>query len=489
MKENNHVVFRMEYVSMYCIAKMLLRNLWMILASAISLALIVSLLLSWTYVPQYSANMTYAVNSRADNSGSSASLTSTREVASVLSELLTTEMIYDGIRSSDPRLAGFDGTISAVQLGDTNFIQVTATASTPESAFLALNALVQVFPNAASFISSRSILTVMKNPSVTPAPTNPSNVEKMSLMGGAVGALAMAALLCYICIQRGTVQTRSGARNMLDAHIIASVPHEWKNRTVKTALRRVNKHVQVFSPTVSFGYTEQINAACSQLEHEASARGRKTFLITGIGENEGKSTVSGNIAAGLALKGHKVILLDCDLRKPAQKAFFDNEFKAELGLDQLLSCGNVAENIHRSITKSEKTGLYMMFCHQSDDRSAELLSSETMVSLLHLLRQDYDFVILDTPPMGMFPDTEILADLVDASMLVVRQDYVPACDINDHIDILRAYKAGFLGVVLNDMMQTPAHYSGHSRYGYGDHYGYGHSSRSGHDGASDGKEA
>ena len=480
MRENNHVGFRMEFISPYCIMKMLLRNIWMVIASAMVFGLSVSLLLSWTYVPQYSASMTYAVNSRTASSGSSASLTSTREVASVLSELLTTEMIYDGIRSSDPRLANFDGTISANQLGETNFIQVRATAKTPESAFLALNALVDVFPNAASFISGRSTLTVMKNPSVSPVPSNPSNVEKMSLYGGIAGAAAMIALLCYICVQRGTIQTRSGARHMLDAHVIASVPHEWKNRTVKAAVRRVNKHVQVFSPTVTFAYTEQINAVCSQLEHEATARGRKMFQITGIGENEGKSTVSGNVAAGLALKGHKVILLDCDLRKPAQKGFFDNEYKASTSLTELLSGNSIdPQQLESCIVKSDKTGLYMLFANHSDDRSAELLSSPNMVQLLDLLVGQYDFVILDTPPMGMFPDTEILADRVDATMLVVRQDYVPACDINDHIDVLRTYKAAFLGVVLNDMMLMPYSYSGHSRYGYGDRYGYGygHSSR------------
>jgi Mrp family chromosome partitioning ATPase len=66
--------------------------------------------------------------------------------------------------------------------------------------------------------------------------------------------------------------------------------------------------------------------------------------------------------------------------------------------------------------------------------------------------------------MGMFPDAEILAELVDASLMVVRQDYTAACDINDAIDSLRMYKAGFLGVILNDMVTSQR-----GRYGY--HYG------------------
>jgi Mrp family chromosome partitioning ATPase len=115
----------------------------------------------------------------------------------------------------------------------------------------------------------------------------------------------------------------------------------------------------------------------------------------------------------------------------------------------------------------EQLGIYMLFPINADARSAELLSGETMVSLIQQLRV-FDYVIFDTPPMGMFPDAEILAERVDASMLVVRQDYTAACDVNDAIDTLRQCKAGFLGCILNDML-VPAH----RQYGYGNRYGYG----------------
>ena len=81
--------------------------------------------------------------------------------------------------------------------------------------------------------------------------------------------------------------------------------------------------------------------------------------------------------------------------------------------------------------------------------------------------------------MGMFPDAEILADRVDASMLVVRQDYTAACDVNDAIDTLRQYKAAFLGCVLNDMLLSAHRKYGYGggRYGYGGKYSYGGHSR------------
>ena len=465
------VEFRMEFISPYCLARMVLHNLWMVIASAVICALAVSMLLTWTYEPQYKASMTYAVNSRMASTSSAGSLTATREVTSVLSELLTTDLIYEGIRSSDPRLVTFDGSIIARQVPESNFIEVSTTAKTPEQAFMALTALIEVFPNVAGFISGRSVLHVMKIPSVTTYPVNANNAPKMAMLAGIAGAAAMFALLCYICIQRGTVQTRTGARQLLDAPIVASLSHEWKNRTLKTALRRTNKHVQVFSPTISYAYSEQINTICSQMEHEANHRGARIFLTAGIGESEGKSTVAGNVAAALAMKGHKVALLDCDLRKPNQNKFFDNVYQAPLPLNKLLSKPFNRENLENCIQKGEKTGLHLLLPVKSDSRSAELLAGPTMNALLAALVEDnYDYIVVDTPPMGMFPDTEILADKVDATLLVVRQDYVPVCDINDAIDTLRRYKANFLGVILNDMMASSNH-----QYGYGSRYGYGHS--------------
>ena len=94
-----------------------------------------------------------------------------------------------------------------------------------------------------------------------------------------------------------------------------------------------------------------------------------------------------------------------------------------------------------------------------------------MDTLLKQLRV-FDFVLLDTPPMGYFVDAEALAEKADASMIVVRQDRTPAAEINETIDTLRTCKARYLGCILNDI--TFSFTEGYGGYGYGyGHYGYG----------------
>lgn len=451
---------------------MLLRNLWMILATALIFAMCASLYLSWIFVPKYQATMTYVVTSRRTSYATTGNQSATREVAAVLTEMLETDMVAESIRSHSPELADFDGTITASQVGESNMIVVTSEADTPEEAFLSVCAVEDNFPTIVGYLSNSCVVQVIRNPSVSAAPVNQVNTRQTTRNAALAGALGMAVLLCWFSISRETVQTTTGARHLLDAHIISvvnRVPRKW---TLRSLLHPSDKPLQVFDPTTSFQFNEQINAVCTRMEQEASVNGRKIFMITGVSENEGKSTISGNVAASLAMMGKKVAVLDCDLRNPSLNRFFGGKYVSAMPLNKLLGLPFSKENLLQCMVRHEQLGLYMLFATQPDRRCTELLTSHTMDALLNQLRI-FDYVILDTPPMGYFTDTEALMDRVDASMLVVRQDCTPACDINDAADVLRRAQSHFMGVVLNDMTAslTEGHHNSYG-YGYGAH-GYG----------------
>jgi Mrp family chromosome partitioning ATPase len=170
-----------------------------------------------------------------------------------------------------------------------------------------------------------------------------------------------------------------------------------------------------------------------------------------------------------------VALLDCDLRNPSLYQFFDSKYSAPIPLNKLLAEPFSKNDLLDCMQHHEKLGIFMLFSVSKDRRCTELLNSTTMDALLKQLRV-FDVVLLDTPPMGYFVDTEVLAEKADASMLVVRQDCTPAADINDAIDTLKACNARFLGCILNDItFSLTEGYGGYGYYGYGDYgrYGYG----------------
>ncbi len=465
--------FDFSDISPVCLIRSLLRGLWMIAAAALTAAMLASLAVGYFHHPEYRASMTYVVTTKRSALYPGTSITAAKEVGSILSELLDNDILLNRIREHSERLSGFEGVITAEVVGGSNFIVLNATASAPEDAFLSLKALNAIFPSLGDFLSSNSVVQLIRNPTVSASPVNRIDTAGITRPAAFGGAALTALVICLISVRRETIQTRDGAHRLLDAPILGVIRHEKKNRTLKDRIHRTVRGLQVFSPTTGFAYTEQINALCAEIEREAAENGRKIFLIAGVGENEGKSTLAGNIAAALAMRGGKTAIVDADLRKPSLHLFFDRRYNASLPLNRFLTQPFSEENLRRCIRLHERLGLYMLLPTESDPRSTELISGETMTQLLTKLRS-LDYVILDSPPMGICPDAEALAELADASLLVVRQDYTPACDINDAADVLRGANAAFLGCVLNGMRDIDDYLSGGYTYKkkYGG-YGYG----------------
>lgn len=451
---------------------MLARNLWMVIAAALIFSMATAVYIENFRTPVYRASMTYAVTAKKGNVYSNANITSAKEVAAVVAELIETDVITDNLRKSSPDLSDFSGKISASLVPESNFISVSAEDESPEKAYVALTSLAEIFPSLSDYISDSSVVQIIRNPQISSSPLNTLNEKRLCLIAAALGAGVTVLLLCWMSVKRETVQTKAGARGLLDSPIIASVGHEKKKCGVSGLFSRSKQGLQVFNPTTSFAYTEQISKICSQLDHENAAHGLKVFLVAGVGENEGKSTIAANIASALAMSGKNTALIDADLRKPSMNLFFDGKYSGKLPLNRFLAGPFTKNNLFNCMERHDKLGLYMLFPLESDKRSTELLTGATMQTLLRQLRV-LDYIIIDSPPMGLFPDAEALAESVDASLLVVRQDYTSSYDINDAIDTLKNSSSKFLGCVLNDMSERVHSYGyGYGKYGYGK-YGYG----------------
>ena len=209
--------------------------------------------------------------------------------------------------------------------------------------------------------------------------------------------------------------------------------------------------------------------------------GEKILMVTSFLENEGKSTVAANLALAMGQKGKKVLLLDCDLRKPACALVLDQNTDAP-GLADVL--GGKA-TLRDAVTPIEGTGICLLSSRKGQHHAADQIGSPAMAAILQAAVSAFDLVIMDTPPMSLAPDAEALSAMVDASLLVVRQNMAMAPDLNDAAGALEKSRSHLLGCVLNNVYGAgsfaPAyHYGGYGGYGsykkYG-RYGYGYGSR------------
>jgi capsular exopolysaccharide synthesis family protein len=140
-----------------------------------------------------------------------------------------------------------------------------------------------------------------------------------------------------------------------------------------------------------------------------------TISVTSPGPSEGKSTIAVNLASVLAQAGSRVLLVDADMRHPALHAVFKHAKKPGLS-DLVLMGGNPAQ----AIFETGLAGLYCLPCGTIPPSPADLFTLNATRDLLERLKGEYDYVVIDTPPVLVAADTPIVGALVDTSILIVR---------------------------------------------------------------------
>ena len=126
------------------------------------------------------------------------------------------------------------------------------------------------------------------------------------------------------------------------------------------------------------------------------------------------------------------------------------------------------------ILKDKTSNLYMLLEPNGTQNAAVLLSSDRMRAIIKWARREFDFVIVDLPPMAAAADSESITELADASLLVVRQNLATAPALNKAIESLKNGNAKLLGCVLNNVYSSPLPFNQDSNFGYANYDTYGH---------------
>lgn len=458
----------------YCVLRRIWQNLWMVLLSAGLFALLAYIGVTLFIHPTYTCSATFVVTPRNSSSSYQSSVSSvTSSTAEQFAKLLSGTTLVNRVQ----RLYGDDvkgASVSSTAVTSTNLIQLRTSGPSPQSAYYMCVGIIEHYEDYTQYVFDSVVLDTVTAPSVPGKSALRATQRKAMMIAAPLGAAAMIAVLALLCIISGTIQTIRGAHNQVDASLLATLNHQRKRRTLKSFFTRKKSSLLISNPTTSFLYVETIHQLRARLEHANRQHGCKTFLVTSVSENEGKSTVAANLALSLARRHKKVLLVDCDLRKSAQHLIFDASDKTTT-LNTLLKGSLEPDRLVEALLYRKAENLFFLFANNVRRHSAELLGSEQMSRLLSVLRMNFDYVILDSSPMGFFTDSEVLSDLADASVLVVRQDTISDKTVNDAVDALNRCRARFLGYVFNDVhtLNIAASLVGGRRYGYG--YGYGRS--------------
>ena len=456
-------------IELFTLVQDILKNIIFIILGGLAAAMLTFVVVNVRYVPQYTTNTTFVVGAKGSNN-TYANLNSAYTMATTFQKVLESTVMEETICKA-LGVEEIDAEITTEVMEGTNLLVLTVTDDTAKDSIDIIRTIMDNYSDVALYTVGDAVMTVLEEPEVPYVMNNPlnsSSILKKGFLAGAAVCVFLFGLLSYL---NNTVKKEEEIEQKLDARSLGSICYEFKYKTLKDFIKRDKKAILVDNPVSSFPFVEGYKKLASKVEYQFAKTGGKVLVVTSVSENEGKSTMAANLAITLADHGKKVVLIDGDIRRPSQFLILGIEPKENSEIGEFLKkSGITLQNVMR---KTDRKGLYFLGGRNCYSTSTEILHSDYLPRMMDACRKSADYVIVDTPPAGLLGDAEIFAQSSDAVLLVARQNYMLAEDINDILDEFRNNHATVMGVVLNGVQTFSgiADSSTGGRYGKYGHYG------------------
>jgi capsular exopolysaccharide synthesis family protein len=439
-----------------------IRRRWGSIAVCLLLALGVAGAITWQMTPQYESRAQLFISTSESDTSTAyqGGLYATQRVASYA------ELVNESRQLAERVANSLGGELDPDELQE----QVTATVK-PETVILELAVVgpdasqardvAQAYAEGLSELVSdletppgRDVApikaTIVDNAQISADPVSPQPVRNLGL-AAVLGLLLGVGLAVARELLDTSVSSPDDVADVTDAPILGNIHSD--GSAVGQPPASVLK-----SPTP---WSEAFRVLRTNMQYVEVDHNRRVFVVTSSLPSEGKSTTAVNLAITLALAKQRVVLIDCDLRRPL--------VAERLGLDDAVGTTSVLigqVGLDDALQRHHTSGLTVLTSGPIPPNPSELLQSIAMEKLLHELREQYDVVLLDAPPLLPVTDAALLAAQADGAIVVVRHGKTSREQLRHALDRVEAVDAKIAGVVMN---QTPAKKAS-AGYGYG--YGY-----------------
>jgi capsular exopolysaccharide synthesis family protein len=292
---------------------------------------------------------------------------------------------------------------------------------------------------------------VIKNASLPVSPSKPNKRRNLALglLLGLMSGIGCAFLVEYL---DNTVKSEKDLEGRYGLTVLGSVEK----------LKEKGKHIESYivqnplSPLAESYRLIRSGLLLSSAEHPP-----KTILVTSMGPSEGKTTTAINIARVLSQGNKKVLIIDCDMRRPRVHSVFS--MQNDKGLSNYLT-GNLNDNIIHQVAGED---IFVITAGSIPPNPADLAGSKKLKILVEKMAENFDFVLLDSPPVQMVTDSLALAQLVDGTVVVVKAGETTYDMAQSGLKKLKDVQCHFLGFVLNGLNKSHAagaYYSGYTTY-------------------------
>ena len=414
-------------------------------------------------VPEFCAKVTYSVQKVGDSNvdGYTAkSLSSAVKTVASMADFKEELLEQAGLKKGSVNYS-----LSTEYIEGSNLFTLKVFADDYKKANQLLEAIEIVYPAWASKLNGTVELQIMDRTRATDVPQNSFSF---------VGSYAKGALLgCVVCIAIATVYifTVQTVRNEKDMKKItkkkcfSSIPDVVPKKRSKKA-ENSKERLLITYKRIDWGFQQTILTIQSRIEKEMRENGSKVLLVTSSIPQEGKSVITANLALAFAEHGKKVLIIDGDLRNPSTRAVF-GEAASSVGLVEYFKGQAELSDI-----LSVCSGLSVIDSGSTRSKVQEVIRETQMQKLMEKCREQFDIILIDTPPSHLFTDAAVLQKYADAVLYVVRSDRATVKEIEDGIaPFIRSKK--LLGYVINRNQEEFSVYGKYGKYGYSKYGRYG----------------
>ena len=464
----------------------LLKRSWLIAIVAVVCAVVMFLGTYFFITPQYESSAMFYVNNNSLSLGeatlsmeSSDLAVSRNLVKSYLVILKTRETLnmvidYAGVNRTYGQVKNM---VSAEAVDNTEIFRVVVTSPDPQEAVELANAIAYVLPKRIGNIIEGTSAKVVDSAVQPVSPSSP-NYMKNTLVGFLGGAVLVALLVVVLELLDVAVRTEEDVARCCKYPVLAVVPDltnkeksggYYSSRAKQKETGAEETHCLV-GPEISFAAAEAYKLLRTKLQFSfADEGGCRVIGVSSALTGEGKSLSTVNLAFALAQLGKRVMLIDCDMRRPsiARKL----PIQSNPGLSDFLA-GQITSDrlIQVHSTASGECSFHVIAAGRTPPNPVELLSSNRMKKAVQKLRESYDYILLDLPPVGEVSDAMAVADIADGMLLVVRQN---DCDRHAVVAAVRQFEfvgSRILGVVFNCVNHSGTRYGKYRNRYYNQYY-------------------
>ena len=390
----------------------------------------------------------YDVTSSTSFAGDYQQLIKTHEVLAVAAEQL-------GIKD----LKGVKIDVSAVT--NTRVINLSVTGTDPNFCMKVANTISQVFIEYLETITKRSSVSIASKALMPTDPSGPSRARNTG-MALAVSLILVAGILIAIEMLNTTLRTSEDIENSLHIPVLARITR-YEKETIKFLSQKGTQKPLYFS--VPRDTREGIKTLSMNLQFASGGDSIKTLAITSATPNEGKSTIAVMLATALVEEGKRVLLIDMDFRNPSIGKYLGIRNKKDL-VDLL----HGAARIEQIMVETSIKDLWMVDSYHKRVLMSNVVQSPQYRDFIGEMKKRYDYIILDTPPIGFFIDSAVLASVADKTLLVVACGRVERALGKEILDQLQKANASVIGAAINFINDRHGHYNYYYRYYHNNRY-------------------